>query len=59
MGHSAEKDVPCCNVSEPEGTRCAGTMRAGWPTFRCDTCGAFCGAQVHPTHITPPAEGRS
>ena len=53
--HTVENDAPCCNLIEPEGTPCVGTMHAGWPAFRCDTCGAYCGAVVHPTHVTPPA----
>lgn len=49
-----EKDAPCCNVTEPDGILCDGTMRAGWPVFTCDTCRAHCGAQAHPTHVLPP-----
>ena len=55
--HSAENDRPCCNEREPDGVLCDGTMRAGWPEFVCDTCRARCGAQVHPTHVIPPAVG--
>ena len=51
MTHSAENDaLPCCNVSEPDGIPCAGSMRRGWPEFVCGTCGARCGALAHPVH---------
>ena len=52
--HSVENDAPCCNVTEPDGIPCDGTMRAGWPVFTCDTCRAQCGALAHPAHDIPP-----
>lgn len=38
----------CDNVSEPDGTPCAGRLRYewGWTSARCDTCGGQCGIAV-------------
>lgn len=52
---SVEKDLPCCNIIEPDGIPCSGTMRAGYPEYVCGTCGGRCGALAHPYDCVIPA----